>query len=327
MDRKKIVYSCMFPALAVSLAVMLFLLLAEGRTDDNVFVIGGIVFAVTAFILYLTVGWKNAKEQDAAENDITEAEQEETLQLTLKERKALAALKDYDPKAIYEIEDPDTLFKIATLDLNFESMLHQFYSDPFKGIDHFSSEWEKEWSNNPVRFEIMKNNKTVAIDRLNDPDMLNTIIRQDELFAEYAAERLYRIHPEAASKLSEDETAMPAARKAAIRALTDEAELEELYRKCENEELRLVMIGQLSDQAFLNEIAGKAGSKELCTAAARKVTDPKLREQYCREYGTHDWVYEKEERSECGEYLDIFDIYRCRYCGETKKELDERIRM
>ncbi|MBQ3373210.1 MAG: hypothetical protein IJI45_15845 [Anaerolineaceae bacterium] len=324
MNRKKRTYICMFPALAAGFAAMMYLILAKGRTDNGVFLYGGGIFAITAGVLYLIFGReKNTPQQKTgAEIAGEEFSARESLQA-----RTLEALKNYDSSAINEIEDPEILYKVATIDISSECMSHQFYTDPYKGKDRFGADWENEWANESVRVGTMRKNIEIAIDRLDDAELLDKIARKEGLFSEYAAEKLFRLHAETASVLARDETVMPAVREAAVRALMDQTELEELYQKNENEKLRLQIIGQLTDQPFLENIADNSESKELRKAAAFKVSDPKRREKYCKEYGTHDWIYEREERSENGDDLDIWDVYRCRYCGEMMMELDKSIRM
>ena len=229
----------------------------------------------------------------------------------------LEALKRYDKTAVYRIEDPETLYEIAAVDFEAEDIFPRFYHAPDSGSEL------KEWQRSKIRLD----NARAAVDRLEDPALLEKLVRQAGRFAEYAAEKLCRLLPETAPELSRDASVSPGVRKAAILAMTDQEELKELYRENEDEELRLAALSGLSDQPFLEEVAEHGESAALRTAAAGRITDPGLREKYCREYGAHDWVFVEEERTECGEYLDIDDIYRCRYCGEQKRESHERIRM
>lgn len=60
--------------------------------------------------------------------------------------------------------------------------------------------------------------------------------------------------------------------------------------------------------------------------AAEQITDPDIRRKYCKTLETHSWSCISSERMECGDHLDTFYEYRCKYCGEEKTEM-ERIRL
>ena len=63
----KVVYICTFPSLALALAVMIYLVLAKNRTDNAVFLIGGLVFAVGSLLMYLLVGKRISSKEAAKE--------------------------------------------------------------------------------------------------------------------------------------------------------------------------------------------------------------------------------------------------------------------
>ena len=328
MDRKKTVYLSFFPAAAAGLAVMLYLVLAKGRTDNGVFAAGGIVFAVLAFILYLALGRaeKNRARPDAPGSAPAPAQETGSVRPP-GASDAVRALKNYDRNAIDRIDDPEILYQVATVDFSLEEIAPVFYADTKKGKTGSSYGLEEEWSKRTERIYIRRDNAIKAIERLKDPERLEKIVRMEGPFAADAAERLCAVSPESASRLAGDETVTAAVRKAAIQAMTDQDALQNLYRRTEDPELRLGIIGRLTLQPVLEEIADHAEDRELGRAAALKVEDPARRAEYCRKYEAHDWVYDHEERSECGEYLDIDDIYRCRFCGETERREHERIRM
>ena len=327
-DKKNILRSTL-AAIVVGLAVMLYLILGKGRTDNGVFLIGGIAAGAAALILPLPFGRKgtqNPVPQESASSGMSPAEREEARKRS-DQAEALEALKHYDRSAIDRIDDPEVLYQVATIDFGLEEILHSFYADPAEGRSRFAPDTEDTWDKRTERIQIRRDNAIKAIERLEDRELLEKIVRQGGLFADAAAERLCKVHPESASALARDESVTPAVRKAAIRALTDQEEVKEIYRQTEEDELRLLLIARLSDQPFLEEIAEHPASREEGRAAAGKVEDPERRRRYCEVYGTHDWVFDHEERTECGEYLDIDDVCVCRFCGQTTRKEHERIRM
>ena len=327
-DKKNILRSTL-AAIVVGLAVMLYLILGKGRTDNGVFLIGGIAAGAAALILPLPFGRKgtqNPVPQESASSGMSPAEREEARKRS-DQAEALEALKHYDRSAIDRIDDPEVLYQVATIDFGLEEILHSFYSDPAEGKGRFAPDLEDLWAKQTERIMIRRDNAIKAIERLEDKELLEKIVRLAGPFAADAAEKLSSLYPESASALARDESLAPAVRKAAIRALTDQEEVKELYRQTAEEDLRLLLIAQLSDQQFLTEIAEHPESKEAGRAAAEKVTDPDSRKRYCQKYGTHDWVFDHEERTECGDYLDIDDVCVCRFCGQTTRKEHERIRL
>ena len=329
MKDKKRVWRSALAAIGVGLTVMLYLILVKGRTDNNVFLIGCFAAGTAALVLDLLPARKEAQEKPQYESSDSRLspEEREKARRRSDQATALEALKHYDRSAIDFIDDPEILYRVATIDFRFEEIMHSFYADPGEGKSRFTSDTEDTWEKQNERILIRRDNAIKAIERLEDNELLEKIIRQAGPFAVDAAEKLCKVHPKSASALSRDENVTPAVRKAAIKALTEQEEVEELYRQTEEEELRQLLIAQLSDQPFLEEIAEHPESVEEGRAAAEKVTDPERRKRYCKKYGTHDWVYDHEERTECGEYLDIDDVYVCRFCGQTTRKEHERIRM
>ena len=327
-DKRRVWFSAL-AALGVGLAVLLYLILVKGRTDNGVFLIGGLTAGAAALILDLLLGRKGTQDKaprESANAGLSPEEREEARRRS-EQTRALEALRHYDRSAIDRIDDPEVLYRVATIDFGLEEILHSFYADPSEGKSRFAPDTEDAWDKRTERIYIRRDNAIKAIERLEDRELLEKIVRQPGPFAADAAEKLCRVHPESASALARDESVTPAVRKAAIRALTDQEEIKELYRQTEEEELRLLLIARLSDQPFLEEIAEHPASREEGRAAAGKVEDPERRRRYCEVYGTHDWVFDHEERTECGEYLDIDDVCVCRFCGQTTRKEHERIRI
>ena len=328
MNRKTSINSAL-AAIGVGVAVMLYLILLKGRTDNQVFLIGGLAAGAVALVLDLVLAQKGRQEkapQKSADSGLSPEEREEARRRS-EQARALEALRHYDRSAIDRIDDPEVLYRVATIDFGLEEILHSFYADPSEGKSRFAPDTEDSWEKRSERIQIRRDNAIKAIERLEDRELLEKIVRQGGLFADAAAERLCKVHPECAPSLSRDESVTPAVRKAAVRALSDQEEIKELYRQTEEEELRLLLIDRLSDQTLLEEIAEHPASREEGRAAAGKVEDPERRRRYCEVYGTHDWVFDHEERTECGEYLDIDDVCVCRFCGQTTRKEHERIRM
>ena len=327
-NRKRVWFSAL-AALVVGLAVMLYLILVKGRTDNGVFLIGGLTAGAAALVSDLLFGRKGTLDkapQESADAGLSPEEREERRRRS-EQAKALDALRHYDRSAIDRVDDPEVLYRVATIDFELEEILHSFYADPAEGRSRFAPDAEDTWEKRTERIYIRRDNAIKAIERLKDRELLEKIVRQPGPFAADAAEKLCKIHPESASALARGGSVMPAVRKAAIRMLTDQEEVKALYRQTEEEELRLLLIGQLSEQAFLEEIAEHPASREEGKAAAWKVDDPERRKHWCEVYGTHDWVFDHEERTECGDYLDIDDVCVCRFCGQTTRKEHERIRL
>ena len=306
----------MIPALVLGVGYMLYMVLVRGVTDTYVFVVGGVIAAGTVLILFLLFG--REKPKDKEKKDSVDEDQ----------ARAVVKLKNYDKTAIYQVNDPQILYEVATINFGLEENLHLFYTDPFKfrPQDRYRPGGDNDWSKMMERNDTRKNNAYVAVERLNDPDLLEKIIRKENIVSVEAAAKLCRIRPEAALTLAEDESLSLPVRKAALRTLSDEETLKERYPQIENDDLRLVMIGHISDQAFLTDVADNTRNREIGAAAAVKVSDPEKRMIYCMKYKTHEWVFDRSESQENGDHLDITNYYQCKFCGETKRE-SERIRM
>ncbi|MBO4886737.1 MAG: hypothetical protein J5589_00290 [Firmicutes bacterium] len=306
----------MIPALVLGVGFILYMVLVRGVTDNYVFIVGGVIAGAAVLILFLLFGREKSQEKE------TKSSAGKNLP------NPVIALKNYNKTAIHQIDDPEILYEIATIDFGLEENLHMFYADPFKWNpqDRYRPGGENDWSKIRERDDIRRNNASVAVERLNDPELLEKIIRKHNIVSLEAAEKLCRIRPEAALAMAEDESFSIPERKVALMTLSDETVLKERYPQIENDQLRLVMISHISDEAFLADVADHSKSKEVGAAAAVKVSDPEKRLIYCMKYGTHEWVFDRTESQENGEHLDITDYYHCKFCGETKRE-SERIRM
>ena len=74
----KVLYICCFPALALAVAVMLYLVLGQNRTDDAVFLYGGLIFIAGSALMYLLVGRRiNAREAAKEEHETPSAAPEQ----------------------------------------------------------------------------------------------------------------------------------------------------------------------------------------------------------------------------------------------------------
>ena len=306
----------MLPALLLALCYMLYMILVRGVTDTYVFVVGSVIAAGSAMVLFLLFGREKPREK------------EEKAPVGKNQAKALTALQNYDKTAIHQIDDPEVLYKVATINFALEENLNSFYADPFKWNpqDRYRPGGENEWSRQRERADIRRNNASAAVERLNDPELLEKIMRSGNIVSAEAMEKLCRIRPERALALAEDESLSVYLRKTALKSLSDETVLKERYPQIRDDELRLVMISHISDQEFLTDVADNSKSQEVGALAAAKVADPEKRRLYCMKYKTHEWIFDRAENQENGEHLDITNYYHCKYCGETMID-GERIRM
>ena len=219
------------------------------------------------------------------------------------------AIRDYNEYAILAVTDPNLLSRVAY---------------PFPGFynQSFNASPGEYMLDRIKEQKIEQNNCAIAIERIKEPDDLLWLARSAVMSADNAAARLIELCPEKAADIARNERCLPGARGAAFDAIKDPALLEELYWGEKDALLRARLLERLSDQGFLTEVAERDEDADLRVKAASRITDPEKRLEFCRTLGSHDWEYVDETRSDCGDVVYIYDNYRCKYCGETKAEVE-----
>ena len=136
-----------------------------------------------------------------------------------------------------------------------------------------------------------------------------------------------RDDPAAAVSLCRDRDLPITARLAAVRAISDQEQLFSCYYPEDSDSMRRQIAEQLTSQPLLIAFAEKEPQKEIREIAECKVSDPEQRRRYCEKNEAHDDELIDSRWEENGDVRDEIETYRCRFCGRTRVEIGDRMRM
>ena len=103
----------------------------------------------------------------------------------------------------------------------------------------------------------------------------------------------------------------------AVARIMDQALLKEFAESDPDVSVRTKAVRKLEDQELLAKIAENADeTAAVRETAIRRITDPALRRKYCKS-GYHEWHFDHRETNVNGDYLNVDEYYKCKWCDEV----------